>query len=286
MTDTRTKRGREAERIAATATSWINWAEARLPPSFSILSHPFTLAVLCSAWNCLHCSHQHLPWMLQPLVLHFFAGESKRQAWCPSLLAGKDFQLLLTGCNRRVIVATNFPMKGIIVLFKQTIKISSDADVRTVKQRLKAPALQDLGMLFAENMSAAAGSLHLLRLCDSRKGLYRNNYVMLSIKYWVSERFCGLQHSAKSALVQTLQHSPWELLRGFLWSSYQENERKPSGGGQNPLFPPWSCCVTWNLYDTHNPWLISALQHLHVLSLLFYAGLFWQKSICEGPFFV
>lgn len=99
------------------------------------------------------------------------------------MLAGKDFQLLLTGCNRRVIVATNFPMKGIIVLFKQTIKISSDADVQTVKQRLKAPALQDLAMLFAENMSAAAGSLHLLRLCDSHRGLYRNNYVMLSIKY-------------------------------------------------------------------------------------------------------
>lgn len=68
------------------------------------------------------------------------------------------------------------------MLFKQTIKISSNADVRTVKQRLKTPALQDLGMLFPENMSAGAEFLHLLCLCDSRKGLYRNNYVIFSVK--------------------------------------------------------------------------------------------------------
>lgn len=49
------------------------------------------------------------------------------------------------------------------MLFNQTIKIPSDADVRTVKQRLKTLALQDLGMLFRENMSAAAESLPLLR---------------------------------------------------------------------------------------------------------------------------
>ena len=67
------------------------------------------------------------------------------------------------------------------MLFKQTIKIPSDADVRTVKQRLKTPALQDLGMLFPENVSAAAEFLLLLRRAGRRGGLRGNGGVIFSV---------------------------------------------------------------------------------------------------------
>lgn len=147
-------------------------------PSATLLPPVLTSRMPRQPFPCLHWSHRSCSSQCH----HAFCRRAHRQAGYPSLLAEKDFQLLLAGCNRRVIVATNFSMKGIIVLFKQTIKISSNADVRTVKQRLKTPALQDLGMLFPENMSAAAEFLHLLCLCDSRKGLYRNNYVIFSVK--------------------------------------------------------------------------------------------------------
>lgn len=68
------------------------------------------------------------------------------------------------------------------MLFKQTIKIPSDADVRTVKQRLKTPALQDLGMLFPENMSAAAAFLPLLRCAGRHGGLYGNGGLTFGVK--------------------------------------------------------------------------------------------------------
>jgi len=75
---------------------------------------------------------------------------------------------LLAGCSRRVIAATGFPVKGIVVLSEQAMKVPSDADARTVKQRLQTPALRDRGGLFPEHIGS--GRIPPALRCEGRCG--------------------------------------------------------------------------------------------------------------------